>query len=255
MHLSFTGKIRAIILLLLLISLFQGFIILQIMGSLNQYEAIKQNIQNTIYITWFLQFVFSIFLVFYLPVFLQKAFSEIHNKLKEIAQGKYNIDVNLSVMKKSVDKEFFAVMVSIKEMLKSIRMFDMLKKEKIVEHHNRIKAILGLTNEGFIIMDIKGNIAFVNDIVLDLFPQFDGNVNVIDNNFPPEIENHIKKYMVQVIKSETKKEPVQFFNPSLKRHINLSCAVIRNIDGKAKGAVFALMNLEKKKSETAKDNS
>jgi signal transduction histidine kinase len=252
MKLSFTAKIRAIILFLLLISFVQGMIIIRTTINLENFDSEKQDIQNTIYITWFLQFLFSMILIFYLPVFLQKAFSEIHRKLKEIALGNYSIEMDLSSLQTSMDNEFFSVIVSIKEMLKSIRTFDALKKDKILEHHHRIKAILTLSKEGFIIVDKKGNIVYTNDVVTDIFPQLEENVNVVDSNFPPDIENNVKKYIVSTLHHESKQESIQFFNPNLKRHIGLANAIIRNNEGKAIGAVVAFSNMEKKRIEGEK---
>ncbi|MCD4818974.1 MAG: PAS domain-containing protein [Candidatus Cloacimonetes bacterium] len=246
MKLSITGKIRLIIITLLLISFVQGMIIINLTTKLDNMKNLQIDLHNTVYITWFLQFVFSMILIFYLPIFLHKAFSKIHLKLKEISQGNYNIETNLQGLEFSMNKEFYAILVSIKEMLRSIRSFDNLKKEKIIEHHHRIKAILNLTNEGFIIADIKGKIVYINDLVTEIFPQLEENVNIVDSNFPPEIEHHIKKYIIEVLKTERKKDLQQFFIPNLKRHIGLNSALVRNHDGKAIGVVIVFTNLDKK---------
>jgi len=167
---SFTGKIKILILLLFLMSVVQGFIVLQLIGSYDNIHDLKIDIQNTLFITVFIQFVLAIFLIFYIPVFLHKAFSEIHNILKDISQGIYHIDIDLDSFESSMDKEFYSVMISIDNMLKSVLNFDRLKKDKIVEHHNRILAILNLTSDGFIATDMKGNIIYINDKVVETFP-------------------------------------------------------------------------------------
>jgi PAS domain S-box-containing protein len=251
MKLSYKGKIRTIVVILFLISIVQGTIIMQATSGLEGYDIIKQDIQNTIYISWFLQFLLSMILIFYLPIFLTKAFSEIQNKLKEISQGNYSIEMDLSSMQATMDKELFAVLETIKEMLKSVKTFDLLKKEKILEHHHRIKAILSLSKEGFVIVDKKGNIVYVNDLVTEVFPQLEEKVNIVDNNFPPDVENNIKKYVLSILKSESKQEPLQFFNPQLKRHVSMSNAVIRDNNGKVIGSVIAFHNMEKKKVESS----
>jgi len=246
MRLSFTGKIRLIIITLLLISFIQGMVIISLTTKLVNMKNLKIDLRNAVYITWFLQFLFSMILIFYLPIFLHNSFSKIHMKLKEISLGNYNIDMNLQGMEFSMNKEFYSIHVSIKEMLKSIRTFDFLKKEKIIEHHHRIKAIINLASDGFIISDKKGKIIYINDIVSEIFPQFDENVYIVDTNFPPEIENNIKKYIIEVLKTERKKDFQQYFIPNLKKHIGLNSALIRNQDGNTMGLAIVFTNLEKK---------
>jgi PAS domain S-box-containing protein len=246
---SFTGKIKILILLLFLMSVAQGFIILQLIGSFDNIHDLKIDIQNTLFITVFIQFVLAMFLIFYIPVFLHKAFSEIHNILKDISQGIYHIDIDLNNFESFMDKEFYSVMISIGDMLKSVLNFDRLKKEKIVEHHNRILAILNLTSDGFIATDMKGNIIYINDKVVETFPAISEKSNMIDTNFPPEIENHIKKYILNILKSKTKQESQQFYMPALKRHITLNSAIIRDAKGQPTGVIISFDNLDKKKAK------
>ncbi|MCF7793142.1 MAG: PAS domain-containing protein [Candidatus Cloacimonetes bacterium] len=246
---TFTGKIRFLVILLFLITITQTGIIFQLMDSSVDIADLKMNIQNTLFITVFLQFMIVIIIIFYIPVFLHKAFSEIHNILKDISQGIYNIDIDLDVYNRSMDKEFLAVLDSINEMLKSVLTFDKLKKDKIVEHHNRILAILNLTDDGFMALDVKGNIVYINDIVTKTFPSISENQNMIESNFPPEVENNIKKYILHILKSKTKQQPQQFFMPSMKKHISLNSAVIRDANGQMAGVVVSFTNLGMKKKE------
>ena len=131
--------------------------------------------------------------------------------------------------------------------------FDLLKKEKIVEHHNRIQAILNLAEDGFLILDSKGAIVYINDLLLNVFPPFQEKKSIIDSNFNPEIENNIKKYAISVIKSGSKQPSQNNFFPSLKKHITLKSAVVRNSFGVVCGAVIALSNLPKS-DEKRKDD-
>ncbi|MBN2853645.1 MAG: hypothetical protein JXQ23_12995 [Clostridia bacterium] len=250
---SFTSKIRVIIILLFLISLVQGLIILLRVANFNDLNSLRMDIQNTIYISVFFQFLLSIILIFYLPVFLHNAFSEIHNILKDISQGIYTIELDTGSLEKSLDKEFFAVVLEIQRMLKSVVTFDNLKKEKIVEHHSRILSILNMTENGFIVLDMNGNIVYINDKVTENFSAISEKTNLLDKNFPPEIENNIKKYAVSILKNKSKQEYQQFFIPSLKRHIGINSGIVRGADGEMKGVVLSLSNLDRKKSERPKD--
>ena len=124
---SFTSKIRVIILLIFLISLVQGTILLKLVTNFDDI-TLKMNIQNTVIITVFIQFVLALVLIFYIPVFLRKAFAEIHQILKEISLGNYHVDIDLDNFKKSMGNEFFAVILSISKMLSSVFKFNILKK-------------------------------------------------------------------------------------------------------------------------------
>jgi len=253
MRISFIRKIRLLIIIVFIIEILQSGIILHLINTQGSLLQMKLDIQNTIFIGLFIQFLLVLSIILYVPRFLNKAFSEIHNIIKDITQGVYTIDIDLDNSKTTTDKEFFAVISSLKEMLKSILTFDKLKKEKIVEHHNRIVSILNLTDDGFVIVDIKGNFVYINEKVTETFPALSDKTNIIETNFPPEIENNIKKYTLNILNSHTKQEPQQFFVPSLKRHIVLNSAMIRDAAGQPTGAIIALTNLEKRKQNKEDD--
>ena len=247
MRLSFTGKIRLLVILVIIVAILQAGIILHLINNSSSFIQMKLDVQNTIFIGLFIQFLLAITIVIYIPVFLHKAFTEIQNILKDITQGIYTIDIDLDGYKTTIDKQFFAILTQLKDMVRSVLTFDKLKKEKIVEHHNSIVSILNLTDDSFVIVDIKGNFVYMNEKVTDTFPALSDKSNIIEANFPPEIENNIKKYTLNILNSHTKQEPQQFFVPSLKRHIVLNSAMIRDAAGQPTGAIIALTNLEKRK--------
>lgn len=253
MRLSFTGKIRIIILLLFAVSMIQGLVVLSLVGNYSDPVSLKMDIQNTILITLFFQFLLVIILIIYIPIFLKKAFADIHQILKDIARGMYEVELDIPNLQSRIDKEFMAIIESIKEMLKSIVTFDKLKKDKIVEHHNRIIALLNLSDSGLLILDNNANIVYINDKLTDAFKSINEHTNILDTNYPPEVENNLKKYIVNLLKSRSKQDTQQFFIPSLKRHITVSSGIVRDIDGDMKGSVIAVSNLEKKKSEKIKE--
>lgn len=255
MRLSFTGKIRVILLILFAASMIQALVILSLVSNYSDPTTLKMDIQNTILITIFFQFLLVIILIIYIPIFLHKAFADVHLILKDIARGNYNIELDMDHLGSRLDSEFLAIIKSIKEMLKSIVTFDNLKKEKIVEHHNRILALLNLAENGFIILDINGNIVYLNDKVSEAFKTILPNSNVIETNYPPEVENNLKKYIVNILKTRSKQDSQQFFIPSLKRHIAISSGIVRDAEGEMKGVVIGLSNLEKKKTEKVKEEA
>jgi len=230
-----------------IVAIIQAGMILHLINNSINISQIKLDVQNTIFIGLFIQFILTLSIIIYVPIFLHKAFTEIHNIIKDITQGIYTIDIDPDSYKIKIDKEFYVIITLLKDMLKSILTFDKLKKEKIVEHHNRIVSILNLTDDGFIIVDNKGNFVYMNEKVTDTFPALNDKTNIIESNFPPEIENNIKKYTLNILKSHTKQESQQFFVPSLKRHIVLNSAIIRDSNGQPTGAIIALTNIGKRK--------
>ena len=254
MKLTYIAKIRVLIVFLLLVSIIQVSLILNIVAQNSDINTIQMKIQNTILITIFIQFVLAIILVFYIPVFLKKAFLEVENLLKDINKGLYTIDIVLVSYKKTMDKNFYDLIVTIKNMLRSIHKFDKLKKSKVIEHHNRINTILKLSEDGFIILDITGKIIYINDNVIDVFPNIQEKSNLVENLFSPDIENSLKKYTVNVIKNQTKQKSQQFFIPTIKRHLILDSGIIRDSDGITTGAIIALTNLPKKKQNSSDEN-
>ncbi|MBN1949306.1 MAG: hypothetical protein JW784_06145 [Candidatus Cloacimonetes bacterium] len=253
MKMSFTGKIRLIIILLLVISLIQGMIILQRLMNFTDLLGLKLDIQNTILISIFFQFVLTLILIFYIPSFLHRACNEVNDLLRDITRGVYSVEIDLENYRHRVDPEFLKIIENIREMLKSIRTFDRLKKEKIVEHHNRIIALLNLTVNGFIIIDNNGNIVYINEKVTENFKAINEKTNLIETNFPPDVENNIKKYAVNLLKTKSKQDPQQFFFPALKKHVGLNSAIIRGLEGEIRGAIISISNLEKKKAEKGEE--
>lgn len=254
MKYTFSNKIRIIIIILFVITLTQGLIITKILHSDAALAIIKGNISNTIVISIFLSFTITILLFFYLPVFLKNSLKPIHKKLKEIGKGSYNIDVDSDNSKNKMDSEFYAIVKSISDMLDVILVFDNLKKSKIIEQTNRIKAILNLSKEGFFVVSKKGEIVYVNDPIKSIYPVFDEDNNFVENSFQPDIENNLKKYVLKILDNQTKADDFSYFVANLKRHITLSSAIVKDENGKFNGAVIRMSNIEKKKNEKNKEN-
>ncbi len=254
MKYTFSNKIRIIIIVLFIITLVQGLLITKILHSNATLDVIKGNISNTIVISIFFSFTITILLYFYLPVFLKTSLKPIHKKLKEIGKGSYNIDLNSDNSKNKMDSEFYAIVESISEMLDVILVFDNLKKVKIIEQTNRIKAILNLANEGFLVVSKKGEIAYVNGPVKSVYPIFEEDSNFVEKSFQSDIENNLKKYVLNILNNQTKSEDFSYYVSSLKRHITLSSAIVKDENSKFNGVVIRMSNIEKKKIEKNKEN-
>lgn len=251
---SFTKTVRILISLFFVFFLIQGLSIFHIINNATISLSAKTDIQNTVILTSFIGFIFFITLFILIPTFLKRSFFEISHIIKEISKGNYKIDPT-KINSKSSDKEFRNVADSMNNMLASIRKFDDLKKEKIIEHRNRILALLHLSSDGFLITNSKGDIIYVNNIILTEFPEISSDSNMVTDNFSPVIEKSFKKYIVEVLHTKTKIEETKCYIPNLKKHIDLNSAIIRNAKGKLIGAIIVLSNFDKKKVEKKIDKS
>ena len=146
MRISFTNRIRLYMIILFMISFISSVIILNsIMNSSNLKEIVSDT-QNVLYIMLFFQFLITILGLFYMPVYVKNALIAIRNVIQEIGKGNYHAEF-LNTMEEK-DHEFLEIYQNLIKMQEVILHFDNLKKEKIVEHRNRILGILGLTDDG-----------------------------------------------------------------------------------------------------------
>lgn len=273
MKLSYSNKIRFIIIFLFFLALLSGIIVIsQIHSSINYSEMILEknkdkdeividrkdldevttnynDIESTIYIILLVQFVVTLILIFNLTNFLKQALSNIHKILEDISKGNYNIDIDISTYKERLDQEFVDIIISIKNALIIFRRFDELKKEKIVEQKNRLKTLLNIAENGFIITSMNGDIMYINQPVKDVFSSLNEETNLYDDSFVPEIEKSIKKYVISTLENKSHIDTQKYFIATLKRHITIKGSIVRNRNGDAVGAVFCLPILEKKKTD------
>jgi signal transduction histidine kinase len=242
---------RVILILLSIIVFVSAAIILNSLkeDQPNLIHLFHSNIRNTVYIGTFLFFVLIATAYFYLPVHLKRSLGDISMILRDIQEGNYGVEIDLSEKKKMLDKSVFQIILQLYEVKSIVSKFDALKKKKIVEHYNRIVSLLRVVSEGVLILDAAGEIVFANDIVLETFPALEKNTNMLKNSYPPEIENNVKKLAQTSLQKKRRQEAQQCFIPNLKRHITLDSALVRDDAGDVIGVVLVMHNLEKRKTE------
>ncbi len=256
-----TRKIRYFIIVLLLLAAAQAMVMWltmmthdKAMQSINdanmlkeRAELMRKDIANILWIFLFLYFLVAIVFFFYVPVFLHRGFSDVIKLLKEITRGNYNLDIDETELSQRNDEDVMELIVQIKKMLNSVIHFDQAKKEKIIEHMNRILSLLKLAENGFIILDIDGDIKFLSDNLNDVFPLLAENLNIFDSSFQPEVNNSIVKYGLPILQNRSAHAPQQYFIPSLKRHITLKSSMVRDAGGMPIGVVIGVFNIDRKK--------
>lgn len=242
---------RFMLILLGLIIIVSSIIILSRLNSdePNLIQQFHSDIRNTVYISCFFFFFISVTAFFFLPIYLRRSMQDLITILKDWQNDAYEVEIDLDEKKKSLDKEVFQVLVQMNETRDKIQTFRRKRNEKIIEHYKRIKSLLWIVKEGVLILDLKGKIVFINDLVVEVFPQLEEEQNILENSYPSEIENNLKKLAKYSLNEKKQHESIQCFIPNLKRHITLESALVRNDLGEVTGLVIAVQNIEKRKSE------
>lgn len=220
--------------------------------TLKNFQNAKIDIQIILFISVIIQFIFIVVTFIYSPIYLKNSLTNLSKAIKDLSKGDFNAD--LSKYLEHNDKEISEILTSLEQLREIFLQFDSLKEAKIFEHNKRIKALLSLSSEqGFIIINDKGDIRYVNETVLDTFPNLQEGTNLIYNTFAPEVENSIKKQATQIVRYKSKPDELKYFIPAQKRHITIDCKIIRDANNIFKGAVLSINNLDKKKAEKGKD--
>ncbi len=243
MKIGFTSKIRAYIFLILSIHLVSNFGLLYLISYSSIESLLRNDISNIIWGSVIIEFSICIFFIANTQNYLEKAISPIKYIISEIAKGSYNVKLDMPIDK---DPIILSVYEQIEKMQEIILHYDNLKKEKIVEHRNRILSMLNITDDGIIILNIKGQLLYISDIIKEKFKYFEENVDIINTHFQPEVELSIKKYIMQIIKSHSKLDIQPFYLASMKKHIFMKSSLVRDTRGIPIGIVIGINNLVEK---------
>lgn len=247
MRTGFLQKIKIYFSALIIISLLNNlFIFLLLLFNVNIPDSTKNDIYNILFFSILIQIILVIYFLVYVRKNLKKDLSCLKQVVLEITKGNYNYEPEEIINK---DPEINNLLSKLLKMKESILHFDNLKKEKIIEHRNRILAMLNLTESGFIIFNIKGNIIYISDLLKTIFPSIEENTNIFSTNYSQEIENTIKKIVLQITKTSLKTEPQSVYFHSLKKHITVKSSLIRDSRGIPIGFLICLINLNSLKMQ------
>ncbi len=253
MKISIKKRISTFLLLLILLSALQYILVTISFGQLRAQVFTFSELRTVMLIVLLLQIFIVIILLSYLPNYLKRMCSVIQTIVDDISRGNYAQEIDLEEYRKSCDKELVDVVESMKKMLLIILKFDSMKKGKIQEQRGRIVALLNLTENGFMIVNRKGDIVYNNDIIKEHFPTMTEDKNIVETNFGLDIDNNIKAYVTEIIKTQSKNRSRQFYMASMRKHIALRSELVRDTDGNFIGSVIGIFNLSKKGVEKQKD--
>lgn len=255
MRYSLKRRVRVFIVLFLLLIVLQWAIMHTMISNATISPApVKNDLTTVLTVFFLLQFTVGMVLFFHFPNAHRRSMNDIRGVIRDISHGSYKLDIDFRAMTSRNDEIAAVVIDDLDKMYQAVSAFDRSKKEKIVEHYQRILALLKLSEDGFIILNMDGNIRFVGEILVEMFPSLKPDVNLFEASFHPDVENTVIKYCQQIVRKRAKVDPTNYYIPSLKHHINCKCAMVRDENAQPIGAVVCVMNLiEKKKKEREKE--
>jgi len=98
------------------------------------------------------------------------------------------------------------------------------------------------------IIDNSGEILYINEVMKERFKklELDENKDFLDTIYPDSFEKTIKKYVMEVISQEKKKDPCTMFITEMNLEFTIKSALYKNRNGDFLGAVFIITDLEEK---------
>jgi len=196
-------------------------------------ELTKNAFINNMIILVVMQFILTAIVIFFLPKFLSKMFSDVNKLLKDISIGKFNVDI----ISNSKEKELLEVVRNIRVMYNELKEFDFLKKAKIIEQNNRLESLFSVTSDAVIIIDTEGKVVGLNTKTREFFPQVQEKINIITANLSISGQK-LKKYIAEVLESKSSIDPIQFNIKSLDKHFILKSSIVRDQDSQTIGFVI-----------------
>ncbi|MCK9330196.1 MAG: hypothetical protein PHY08_02700 [Candidatus Cloacimonetes bacterium] len=247
MKIRFSNRIKLFIVLIFIISLISSLFIYFIINLNPQInDSLKNDIFNVIFFALFFELSLVVLIFSLINTYLKKDLLPVKQMIIEFTKGNYNYTIEEPIV---IDYEIEDVINKLQAMQESIRHYDNLKKEKIVEHRNRIIAMLNISDSGLIIFNMKGNILYISDLIKMFFPSIEENTNILNINYNQEIESTIKKVVIQIIKTSLKAEAQSHYFHNLKKHITIRSALVRDSKGLPIGYILSLVNLASIKKE------
>ncbi len=250
MKLGLSSKIRFIVLIVLLMSMLSNFALLYFISVNPIDKMIKNDLSNIIWGSLIIHFAISLYLIANVSNYLSKALNSVRYLITEVSKGNYNVQLDIPY---DHDPEITQLVEALQKMQEVILYYDNLKKEKIVENRNRIISMINLSEDGFIILSIKGQIIYISDLIKTHFKYLEENTDIVNTHFQADVELSIKKYIMNIIKTHSKSEPQTYYISSFKKHIYVKGSLVRDSRGVPIGIVICINNLhDSEKQEDSK---
>ncbi len=200
---------------------------------------LKSDLQSVLIIFFFIQFIFFIVLLYYIPYLYDRSLREIDMLIQEISEGKYEVDLELKTHNQSA--EVVSLMTALQRMMNIIIRFDTLKGDKIYEHHQRLMTLVHLIPQGCLVVTVVGEIVYMNDFIKDNFPELAENLNIMETLLPEYLEDNLKPIILHCMQNGESLKGRSFKLPESGLSYRLDCGIVRNRKGQPAGAVFIIV--------------
>ena len=235
---SFRRRYHVLLMILLGIILLQSGLIWFTLSQATDLTDLVSDVQSILIIFFFAVFVYMIVIYNYVPFRLRRAFRDIGNLIEEISHGNYQIDIDSSTYDQDADIQ--ELIMALQKMLNILMRFDMVKADKIYEHHQRITQMINILPFGILIGSVNGDVVYCNDKLREAYPSITETVNLNELIFTNPFDSRLfhvigesmryGKNLYQDIVADDKED----------RQAAVDGSIIRNRKGVATGAVFVI---------------
>lgn len=249
-NISFQSKLRFIVVIIFLLIIFQtAFVIYTTQES--ALEPIKKDQIITLQIIFlFVETILGLTLFFYIPVLLDKSFRPIKNLFDALKHGKLEITIPENLEKDPIS----SLTHSANLMISNLKRFDQAKTNKILEYRKRLDLILKNIDDAALIINEKFEIVLINEHAKKL-------LGIISNEDYPSLmdfhfEGEILKYFKEALYEKIMLDEKKVYFPKIQKHISFRNGVVHDRNGKFKGMIFVIADLDLKKlSPNKKEDS
>lgn len=222
--------------------------------SIRDYEDIRSEVITILITFLFVHVVVLLLVASYIKVTMKRALSPVKSIIKDIEHGDFKKNINSKSYQNRYDPEIVELIEDLEKMLSRINNFDEMKKAKIAEQKHRLLALLKLTENGFVILDHKGNILYISSKIEEYFPVLKTECNISEINPKYEVDANIKQYISNILKTKSGLTlQKSYFMKELRIHIEIENQIVRDVEGNITGLVICIKNLNKHEMKDNKD--
>ncbi|HPF09463.1 MAG TPA: hypothetical protein PL020_07010, partial [Candidatus Cloacimonadota bacterium] len=235
---SLKKRYHIMISILFLIILLQLVIVLYTISQASDIYHLASDIQSIMIVFVFGTFVYLTVIFNYLPYRLHRSVRKVQDLVEEISNGNYQLDIESSLLNQ--DRDFQDLILALQKMLDIIMRFDAAKSDKIYEHHQRIGQLIDLLPVTVMIVNINGDLAYLNDKFRQRFSSVDEQSNLKELLFKDEFYANIFDVLQDSLRMGNNIYDEYLMDATGSQHVLIKGSIIRNRKGNASGAVFTL---------------
>jgi signal transduction histidine kinase len=224
--------------ILFALTVLQFVAVLFTIAQADNLHTLASDIQSIMIVFLFGIFIYLVVIYNYLPFRLHRAVKRVEDLINEISNGNYQIDIDSSIYEH--DSDFEELIYALQKMLEIIIRFDSAKADKIYEHHQRINQLINLLPQVVMIVNINGDLVYINDVFRKRFPHISDVGNLNEVIMKDDFDNQIFTMIT---------ESLRFGNNIYDESVNskgsakialIKGSIIRNRKGGASGGVYTV---------------